>query len=58
MVRFTLCNHIFHKECLDTWILKHENCPLCRTKMSKYDIEKKIIENKNETLAIYNDTIM
>jgi len=22
--RESICKHIFHKECLDTWIIKHE----------------------------------
>ncbi|CAD8178554.1 unnamed protein product [Paramecium octaurelia] len=29
--RFTPCHHIFHADCLEQWIMKHENCPLCRT---------------------------
>lgn len=25
------CNHFFHPECLNEWIVKKKNCPLCRT---------------------------
>ena len=25
------CNHIFHKECLESWINDKKICPLCRT---------------------------
>ena len=23
------CGHIYHKNCLDTWFLKKQTCPLC-----------------------------
>lgn len=25
------CGHRFHSFCIDEWITKHQNCPLCRT---------------------------
>jgi hypothetical protein len=24
------CNHMFHKECLDPWVINHKCCPLCK----------------------------
>ena len=24
-----LCNHVFHRGCMQTWILDHDYCPLC-----------------------------
>ena len=24
------CNHMFHKKCVEPWILKNRNCPLCK----------------------------
>ena len=29
-VRMSICHHIFHASCLESWLSKHENCPLCR----------------------------
>ena len=28
------CNHMFHKECLEPWLIKQRNCPLCKTKIN------------------------
>ncbi|KAF3452853.1 hypothetical protein FNV43_RR03286 [Rhamnella rubrinervis] len=25
------CNHVFHRRCLDTWLIKVPACPVCRT---------------------------
>ena len=24
------CNHFFHKKCIDRWLKKENNCPMCR----------------------------
>ncbi|KAK7275123.1 hypothetical protein RIF29_16230 [Crotalaria pallida] len=31
-IRVLRCDHLFHKECLDKWVVgfKNANCPLCR----------------------------
>uniref|UniRef100_A0A286XHV5 Ring finger protein 133 n=1 Tax=Cavia porcellus TaxID=10141 RepID=A0A286XHV5_CAVPO len=34
-IRILICKHIFHKNCIDPWILSHGTCPVC-----KFDIFK------------------
>jgi len=27
------CNHFYHQQCIDSWLLKSIQCPLCRTEV-------------------------
>ena len=29
------CVHVFHIECIKVWILQHQNCPVCKYKITK-----------------------
>eukprot|EP00828_Plagiopyla_frontata_P002670 TRINITY_DN10516_c0_g2_i2.p2 TRINITY_DN10516_c0_g2~~TRINITY_DN10516_c0_g2_i2.p2 ORF type:complete len:191 (+),score=14.49 TRINITY_DN10516_c0_g2_i2:185-757(+) len=44
--RETICWHIFHKECLDSWLTKHENCPYCRSSLSCEDLKSNELHPK------------
>ena len=30
-----VCNHIFHKKCVDKWLKSKSNCPICRNELKK-----------------------
>lgn len=30
IVSITICNHVYHDNCLDEWLLNNKTCPLCR----------------------------
>lgn len=57
----TLCNHKFHKICIDNWLYKHNICPICRLIPPEYmktstlnRIKKKIYNNNYYELSITN----
>ena len=29
----TICKHTFYRSALNTWLIKNNNCPVCRTKL-------------------------
>ncbi|XP_002193228.4 E3 ubiquitin-protein ligase RNF128 isoform X2 [Taeniopygia guttata] len=35
VVRVLTCNHVFHKTCIDPWLLEHGTCPLCKCDILK-----------------------
>ncbi|XP_077163844.1 E3 ubiquitin-protein ligase RNF128 isoform X1 [Paroedura picta] len=47
VVRILTCNHLFHKSCIDPWLLEHRTCPMCKCDILKalgieVDIEDRI----------------
>ncbi|KAL4449773.1 hypothetical protein ABPG74_008146 [Tetrahymena malaccensis] len=46
-IRQTICNHTFHSQCLNDWLQKNDNCPICRqdfgiNQMIEYLTSKKL----------------
>ncbi|KRY17627.1 RING finger protein [Trichinella patagoniensis] len=35
VIRILVCNHLFHKTCVDPWLLQHRTCPLCKLDILK-----------------------
>ncbi|KAL3833027.1 hypothetical protein ACJIZ3_007763 [Penstemon smallii] len=44
-----LCCHAFHADCIDTWIVSNQTCPLCRSTVLSCDSDAldKILPNEN-----------
>ena len=35
IIKFNECNHIFHEDCINKWIIHNKTCPICRTNVIK-----------------------
>lgn len=45
IVKTNVCNHIFCKECLETWIVENKVCPVCKQELQIASISKSSSED-------------
>ncbi|NXC90628.1 RN128 ligase, partial [Cercotrichas coryphoeus] len=50
VMRVLTCNHVFHKTCIDPWLLEHGTCPLCKCDILKVLGVKMDVEPQSESV--------
>ncbi|NWU61413.1 RN128 ligase, partial [Pterocles burchelli] len=50
VVRILTCNHLFHKSCIDPWLLEHRTCPMCKCDILKALGVEVDVEERSESV--------
>ncbi|KAL4449977.1 hypothetical protein ABPG74_015096 [Tetrahymena malaccensis] len=46
LCRMTICYHLFHKNCLESWLELHDNCPFCRKELNQATLEDNKLQSQ------------
>ncbi|CAD8081484.1 unnamed protein product [Paramecium sonneborni] len=55
--RITPCKHTLHEVCLNQWLQKQQNCPICREAFVDEDGYPKYVKTRNQTTTFLNHQI-
>lgn len=53
--KLPICNHIYHKKCIDKWFIKDEQnmkCPVCRTSHTKEKVDEFNLTAQNQNIEV------
>lgn len=45
------CPHVFHRSCISSWLLSHEDCPCCRRKYLDFESDNEHHDDGNNAAA-------
>ncbi|EAS00880.2 phosphatidylinositol 4-phosphate 5-kinase (macronuclear) [Tetrahymena thermophila SB210] len=46
LCRMTVCYHLFHKNCLESWLELQDSCPFCRKELNKQTLEENKLQSQ------------
>ncbi|XP_016415782.1 RING finger protein 148-like [Sinocyclocheilus rhinocerous] len=50
------CRHLYHKKCIEPWLLEHPTCPMCKYHILKYKIDEESDEPSSSSSSSSGDT--